>query len=120
MQWRPVPGFENHYSISERGDVVRVAPGPRTKPGRVLRPAVGRNGYLTTRLFVQGTGSTRLIHRLVATVFHGPPPAGKPMVRHLDGDPRNNHFSNLRWGDAVENAQDKRFHDEHGRGVTAP
>lgn len=120
MRWRPIVGFESHYSISERGDVMRTARGQRTKPGRILRHGTHRQGYGIVNLFVDGRNHTRLVHRLVAETFLGAAPAGKPLVRHLDGNPSNNHVSNLAWGDELENKADAAFHKEHGIGVAAP
>lgn len=50
------------------------------------------------------------IHRLVALAFIGPQPEGKPLVRHLNGDPFDNRVENLSWGDGVENMADARRH----------
>lgn len=58
-----------------------------------------------------GKWVTRYVHQLVCEAFHGPRPPGL-MTRHLDGDPLNNHASNLKWGTQIENEADK---DRHGR-----
>nr|WP_276555643.1 HNH endonuclease signature motif containing protein [Bradyrhizobium elkanii] len=51
-------------------------------------------------------------HRLCCEAFHGPSPSDKREVAHWDGNPSNNHFSNLRWASASENGLDR---VRHGR-----
>lgn len=43
-----------------------------------------------------------MVHRLVATEYVCND-SEKPFVDHIDGDKENNHFTNLRWVDSVEN-----------------
>jgi hypothetical protein len=45
----------------------------------------------------------------VALAFLAPQP-GTRVVRHLDGDPANNHVSNLAWGTQSENMKDTLQH----------
>jgi hypothetical protein len=47
------------------------------------------------------------VHRYVCYAFHGAAPQGKPEVRHLDSNSRNNHASNLCWGTRAENELDR-------------
>jgi hypothetical protein len=54
-------------------------------------------------------------HTLVAETYHGPKPAGK-QVRHLDGNPANDHYKNLRWGTMQENCNDTVRHGRTTRG----
>jgi hypothetical protein len=52
------------------------------------------------------------VHRLVLYAFAGPPPDGHE-CRHLDGNSRNNHASNLCWGTHSENIHDVIAHGNH-------
>lgn len=76
-----------------------------------LREHPTRDGYL--RVSVDGT--TKLAHVLICEVFHGPKPYPHPFegpyeVLHKDGNPRNNHKDNLRWGTKIENRADQDLH----------
>lgn len=89
-------GNLGHYRITKQGEVFN------TRTGRKLRPYTGdRTGHL--RVDINGT--RHYVHQLVAELHIG---AGKPgqEVRHLDGNPANNHVSNLAWGTRSENVLD--------------
>lgn len=65
-------------------------------------------GYLTiTPANGHGSYPTKSIHRLVCEAWHGPAPTELPMVRHLDGDQRNNAPENLDWGTQKQNRGDR-------------
>lgn len=116
-EWRPVPGYEGAYEVSDRGRV-RSLPRKieqrskeggaylRSLPGVVLRPGRMPSGHLSVAL---GRGNSRCVHALVLLAFVGPAPA-KHEVRHLDGDESNNHLSNLRYGTRSCNGRDKKWH----------
>lgn len=57
------------------------------------------------------------VHRLVALAFNGTPTAEKYLVRHLDGNPSNNHASNLKWGNHRENHEDAIKHGRINRAI---
>lgn len=103
--WRAHPRFEK-YEVSDQGRVRRRAPGVNTVPGRVLKQFPRGPGYLG----VHPSGAQcQLVHAMVLETFLGACPDAE--ARHLDGDRTNNQLSNLRWGTAFENAQDR---DRHG------
>jgi len=52
------------------------------------------------------TGKYYKVHRLVAMVFI-PNPDNKPHVDHIDGNPTNNSFDNLRWCTTQENNRNR-------------
>ena len=55
------------------------------------------------------------LHILLTDAHIGPRPGGME-TRHLDGNPMNNHISNLRYGTRKENAQDRIRHGTQARG----
>lgn len=106
-EWRPVPGFEQDYRVSDEGQVWSR---PRkTTRGGILRAKVSKRGYLTVALSSGGHQKTYAVHRLVALAFLGKRPDGQE-VRHLDGDRLNPQLSNLVYGTSTENHLDKRRH----------
>lgn len=62
------------------------------------------NGYRQVQKTINGKRKTLMVHRLVAMAFI-PNPLDKPDVNHIDGNKRNNHFSNLEWVTEKENTQ---------------
>jgi len=104
-EWRPVVGFEGEYEVSNLGRVVSLRRG-----GRLVRKLhIDACGYLRITIKANDRTVNRRVHSLVAESFIGPRPTDL-VVRHLDGDPLNNHPTNLRYGTVAENAQDMLRH----------
>ena len=104
--WRPVPGLEERYEVSDRGAVWSI------RRLKCLTPYRAGNGYLRVDLW---NGERRIpwhIHRLLAVVFI-PQLPGKNEVCHNDGDKLNNSLENLRWDSHRENIKDIVRHGEH-------
>lgn len=102
--WKKVQGYETRYEVSTHGRVRTNAKGTLA----ILRPYHDR-GYKRVRL-CDGRGSCvwHQVHRLVATCFLQE--SDRPWVNHIDGNPSNNHYSNLEWVTPREN-------DHHARHV---
>jgi hypothetical protein len=109
-EWRPIPGYESNYHVSDGGQVKSL---PRnTTRGGILRPAPSKQpGYPSVVLWRDGKQRTFKVHQLVAAAFLGPRPDGME-VRHLNGDRLDCRLANLRYGTRAENAQDT---IDHGR-----
>lgn len=129
-RWAPVIGYEGQYDVSDCGrvksltrTVTRPPCGRSDKPSttiyheKILRPRKHTAGYWIVQLSKGGLGRDYLIHRLVAAAFV--PGAGE-VVRHLDGDPSNAHYSNLAWGSFQDNEADKAKHGRVPRGAHHP
>lgn len=114
-EWRPVIGYEGAYEVSNHGRVrsldriitTKAGVRKRTK-GRLLKPGLQRRGHLSV---IVG-GDAKRVHRLVLEAFVGPAPKGHECC-HSDGNPANNHLSNLRWGSQSENTYDRVRHGTH-------
>ena len=94
--WRPAPGYEGIYEVSDQGQVMRVKRGQGTRPGLILRQNARPNGYVSAELFRDGEGSRTSIHRLVAGAFVDNPDS-LPIVNHLNSVRDDNRACNLEW-----------------------
>ena len=115
-EWRPIIGYEGSYEASSLGRIRSVQRTlidkqgrPNTKPGKVLRPDVNNSGYLSIKLFADNRARRLSVHKLVTGAFYGPRPEGL-LIRHLNGDCRDNRVGNLRYGTPAENALDPKMH----------
>lgn len=105
MQYLDLPGHEGLYKISDQGDVWSY------RSNRHLQPQTNpRSGYRYISISLNGKRRMRTVHSLVLLAFVGPR-TGE--TRHLDGDPSNNHLSNLAWGTRSENVLDTVRHGTH-------
>jgi len=120
-QWLPIVGFEGYYEVSDWGRVRTV---PRmmarrngttyTVPKRIRSQKVDSTGRwrITLRLRTAGIERTFLVHRLVIEAFVEPQPSNMECC-HYDGNPANNHLTNLRWDTRSENRLDSVRHGTH-------
>jgi len=111
--WKPIPGFESAYEVSNMG---RVKSLPRLviagccsgiKAGRFLRHRIVGAGYCQLVLFKNGIRLTKYVHVLVAEMFCEKKP-GHIEVNHLDTDKTNNVASNLEWSTRLQNLRHAR------------
>ena len=71
-----------------------------------LKSGINSSDYHIVILGNDGKRKTFQVHRLVA-LHYIPNPDNKPHVDHIDRNPLNNHFSNLRWVTRSENQQNR-------------
>lgn len=109
MEWKPVPGFEGIYSVSDSGLVRRDMHRTNGKTGGILHPAVVR-GYQQIKLSNGPVMRQVKVHTLVAAAFIGPRPADLE-INHKDGDKLNNVPGNLEY---VTRRQNAAHASEHG------
>jgi hypothetical protein len=125
--WQGIQGFEDLYEVSDDGQVrsldrivLYTRKDQRTVArkyrGKLLQPGLNSRGYeIVTLCDTDNRHHTRAVHRLVLETFDRFRISGEE-CRHLDGNIRNNHRNNLRWGTAAENMADKIAHGTWVRG----
>lgn len=87
--WKVIKEYPN-YSVSDEGDV------KNNTTGKILKPHLDSNGYLSVCLYREKKSSTKRIHKLVAEAYI-PNPFNLPDVNHIDGIRTNNSKDNLEW-----------------------
>jgi hypothetical protein len=109
-QWRPCPGHEGLYEVSDEGRVRSL----HFSPPKLLKFGKDETGYPTVMLSSGGSikaGGTRkpfTVHRLVARAFHGDKQnVLHREVAHLDNDRTNARAENLKWVSRTENESHK-------------
>lgn len=103
----PVLDFEDKYLVSEDGDIIsipRIDASGSSRKERVLKLTTTRDGYLRANFFSNGQSSRHLVHRIVFSSFVHKIPNGME-INHLDGNRKNNHFSNLECVSHADNVK---------------
>lgn len=87
------------YSVRDNGSILR-------HKKKTLRPrpldekwTLGKKNVKRGYMYFSGT----MVHRIVATGFHGPQPSDSHVVDHIDTNRCNNRPGNLRWVTRIEN-----------------
>lgn len=112
--WKPVLRFEGR-EISNFGNIrtwlVHGHSHARRKMPLIMKQRTNRGGhkFVVLRPLANGKKYSMSIHRMVVRAFIGEIPSDK-QVAHLDGNPANNHVSNLIIATALENASHKKIH----------
>ena len=99
MEFRPVPGYEGIYEISDTGEVwscERLGANGQRLHRKRLTGGVYPNGYRFVCLRKDGVNRQVLTHRLVAMVYV-PNPSSFPEVNHINSDRADNGATNLEW-----------------------
>ena len=97
------------YFVSESGVV--YGPGSLGHRGihKMSPQASDKYGHQIVDIYINGKRKHNYVAALVAEAFI-PNPNNYPEVCHKDGNPHNNHVSNLKWGTHKENMKDARLH----------
>lgn len=117
--WKPIPGYEGYYEVSDMG---RVWSNPRVftdalgrkcrRRGKNVRPSTRKDGRLHCVLTVNYKQDSFFVHRLVMMAFVGPRPEGMEIC-HNNGDATDNRLVNLRYDTTSENHLDSVKHGTH-------
>jgi hypothetical protein len=103
--WRAVIGYGGTYEVSVLG-VRRIAPGPHTHPGRILKQWLDSHGCPHVNLYLHGKATQFLVAHLIADAFLPPKSPTDQVLRHLNDDPTDNRIENLAWGTYSDNLND--------------
>lgn len=121
--WKPIPGFEGYYEVSDCGgvrSVDRILSSGRPRRGKFLSPKASDSGHLSVRLCRDGLQTWCGVHRLVLLTFRGPPPRRGMEGAHNNGRPSDNRLGNLRWDTPKGNAADRVIHGTEMFGMKNP
>lgn len=93
--WKPLPGYEGYYQISNQGNVWS------DRSCRLVKLKKTKAGYLRFSPSVKGKRQECLVHRMVALAFI-PNPDWKSTVNHINEDKQDNRVGNLEWATMAE------------------
>lgn len=95
LLFKPLPSFDNKYEINENGTIIRNAQTKR--PLKIfLDKHHSKIGYYATFICYNNIVRRVMIHIAVAEAWIGERPEGFE-VDHIDRNPHNNHYTNLRY-----------------------
>lgn len=94
--WEDIKGYEHLYQISNLGRVKSKAKhaGRSTRPERILKQSIDKDGYFRVSLCQNGKVRFLGVHRLMAEAFI-PNPNHLPQVNHKNENKADNNLSNL-------------------------
>lgn len=95
LKFKPIPSFDNLYEINENGTEIR-----NVNTGKPLKIILDMHhsdvGYYATFINFKGIVRRVMIHKAVAEAWLGEKPDGLE-VDHIDRNPHNNDYHNLRY-----------------------
>lgn len=114
--WKPIPGWEDLYEVSDHGKVRsldRIDRKGAFRRGRLLKAVEDKRGRMNLHLCKDGYKKPVRVHRLVLESFVGPCLPGMEAC-HANDDPTDNRLSNLRWDTPSANQHDAVRNGKHG------
>lgn len=98
---KPIKDFPC-YAVTEDGEVFS-AKNPSLK---IMSTVDNGKGYYRVKLFNEDSCKRFLLHRLVAETYLPAPTDESLQINHVDGNKKNNHYSNLEWCTASKNIKE--------------
>lgn len=94
-EWGEIPNTQGRYFASSKGRIKSYC----GYNAIILKPIENTRYYLRLQIVENGKRVTRLVARLVASVFLEPPKGDieQWQLHHIDGDTYNNSLENLQW-----------------------
>jgi NUMOD4 motif/HNH endonuclease len=115
-EWRPCPGYEDSYAVSNLGRVMRTSPENNALVGRILKQD-NNHPYGKVRLRSGGKARLKKVHRLVAVAFVENLKGPGAEVHHIDDCRCNNWSGNLEW---LTSSEHHKRTELSGRTIAAP
>ena len=106
--WRVIDEYEN-YEVSSHGRV------RNTDTMKIVKGTLD-NGYYRIDITKNNKRITHRVHRLVAFAFCNND-NDYNVVDHIDRNPSNNHFLNLRWVTLSTNSRNKTMRNDNTSGI---
>jgi hypothetical protein len=106
--WRTITDIPT-YSASSFGRI------RNDRSGLILKPYLNTTKYFMVNLYHNRNIKKVLVSRIVGQAFVRNP-LKKDCIDHIDGNPHNNHFHNLRWVTRQENAFNKKLRKGNSSG----
>jgi len=107
--WKDIPGYEGLYQVSNYGRVKSLERLVKNGKDRfylkketILKQSMTTTGYKMVNFSVNKKVKYFKVHRLVMAAFFG---ESQLIVNHMDGNPINNHISNLEYCTQAENLE---------------
>lgn len=110
---KEITGYDCKYACDLEGSIFSKASGKWKK----LKPHL-EGSYFRLTLRKDGKDKNKCVHNLMCETWYGEKPFEKAIVRHLDGDSKNNKANNLDWGTYSQNWDDRKsdmngIHENH-------
>lgn len=105
--WKDIIGYEGLYVVSNYGKI-KSLPRPTTGGG-FLKQIRQDSGHFRVTLSKNGKEKQYGVSRLIMAAFIGLCPTNMECC-HNDGNPENNHISNLRYDTHKNNMSDMKLH----------